>query len=188
MTTAITKLQLSTVALAMGAAAAITPVVAQADSFAPLAPSLTSFAKSLGDTAGNAVCDVDSGVDCVALVTTAPEAIAYSAQAATASATSSGGYQSIFKNNLVWIGGSQSIPPAQSEAFWNNPNTVTVWTFAPLAAVPWVQKVSPKLWNWFYGIQNQSCFLGITTALGGPYSAPGTYTHSYNRQGCNPRT
>lgn len=52
MTTVTTKFQLGTAALAMAAAAAITPVVAQADSIAPLAPSLTSFFESSGQQRG----------------------------------------------------------------------------------------------------------------------------------------
>lgn len=87
---------------------------------------------------------------------------------------------SIFKNNIVWVGGTQS------EAFWNSPDTVEVWTFTPLNAILWAQPVIPGLWTWFEGKSSQGCFLGITTALGGPYSTSGTYTHAYNHGGCNP--
>jgi hypothetical protein len=104
MTTATTKLQLGTVALAMAAAAAITPVVAQADSFAPLAPSLTSFSKALGNTAGSSVCDVTSGADCTAAVVAGANANASAAD-------------SIFQNNILWLG-------SQNPNFYNNADTV----------------------------------------------------------------
>ena len=166
MTTATTKLQLGTVALAMAAAAAITPVIAQADSFAPMAPSLTSFAKALGSSAGAAVCDVTSSADCASAVVTG----------AKANAT---GATSIFQNNLIWLG-------SQNPTFWNAANTVEVWTFTPLNAVLWAKPFIPGLWTWFEGQTSSTCVAGITTALGGPYSAAGTYTHSYNHGGCDP--
>lgn len=169
MTTAATKFQLGTAALAMAAAAAVTPVVAQADSIAPLAPSLTSFSQALGSTAGSAVCDPASGVDCSTIV------VGQKANAV------GGVLQSIFQNNLVWISGT-----TQNGNFWNNPNTVEVWTFTPLNAVLWAKPFIPGLWTWFEAKSQQTCFAGITTALGGPYSAAGTYTHSYNHKGCNP--
>jgi len=168
MTTATTKLQLGTVALAMAAAAAITPVVAQADSFAPLAPSLTSFAKALGSSAGSDVCDVASGADCTAAVVAGAQANA-----------AAPGANSLFQNNIIWLG-------SQNPAFYNNADTVEVWTFTPLNAVLWAKPFLPGLWTWFDAQSDSSCFAGITTSLGGPYSGPGQYTHSYNHGGCNP--
>jgi len=166
MTTATTKLQLGTVALAMAATAAITPMVAQADTFAPLAPSLTSFSKALGNTAGSAVCDVTSGADCTAAVV------------AGANANATAG-NSIFQNNIIWLG-------SQNPTFYNSPNTVEVWTFQPLNAIKWAEPLIPAVFAWFNAQESSSCFAGITTSLGGPYSAPGTYTHSYNHGGCDP--
>lgn len=161
MTTVTTKFQLGTAALAMAAAAAITPVVAQADSIAPLAPSLTSFSKALGSSA---VCDPTSSTECASLI---------------AGTSSNAVGDSIFQNNLIWLGEA-------NPAFWNSPDTVQVWTFAPLNAVLWAEPFLPGVFNWFYSQESSSCFAGITTALGGPYSAAGTYTHSYNHGGCNP--
>ncbi len=166
MTTATTKIQLGTAALAMAAAAAITPVVAQADSIAPLAPSLTSFAQALGSTAGEAVCDVTSGADCASAAVTAGK---------SASAVGAG----IFQNNFIWLG-------SQNPTYWNSADTVEVWTFTPLNAVLWAKPFVPGLWTWFESQSQQTCVAGITTSLGGPYSAAGTYTHSYNHGGCNP--
>lgn len=175
MTTA-TKLQLGTAALAMAAAAAVTPVVAQADSMAPLAPSFTTFAKALGSTAGDAICDLTGGADCAQAVTTA---------VVTGQQASAVG-DSIFKNNAIWIGNNTLPGPSQNSNFWNDPDTVQVWTFTPLNAVLWAKPYIPGLWTWFDSRSQQTCVLGITTALGGPYSAAGTYTHSYNHKGCNP--
>jgi len=176
MTTVTTKLQLGTVALAMAAAGAITPVIAQADSFAPMAPSLTSFAKALGSTAGTGVCDVTSGVDCTSAVN--------SALVASKQASATGG---IFKNNLTWWGGNTLPGPTQNADYYNNPNTVQVWTFTPLNAVLWAKPFIPGLWTWFEGLSSQSCVLGITTTLGGPYSGAGQLTRTYNHGGCDPK-
>lgn len=167
MTTALTKLQLGTAALGIAAAGALVPVAAQAAPIAPLAPSLTSVAKAVGAAAGSAICDLTSGEDCV-------EAAVVSANQANAGAL--GG---ILQNNVIWFG-------TQNPDFWNNADTVEVWTFTPLNAILWAKPYIPGLWTWFESKSQQSCVLGITTALGGPYSAAGTYTHSYNHGGCNP--
>jgi hypothetical protein len=176
MTTATAKIQLGAAALVM-AAAAITPVVAQADPLAPLAPSLTSIAKTLGSSAAAEVCDPTSGSDCATLVTTA---------AASAVGSKASAVGSIFKNNVVWIGNNTLPGPTQNSNFWNDADTVNVWTFTPLNAVLWAKPYLPGLWAWFDSRSAQTCVFGITTALGGPYSAAGTYTHSYNHKGCNP--
>ena len=162
MTTAITKFQLGAAALAVAGAAAISPVVAQADSMAPLAPSLTSFAKGLGSAAGQAVCDVASGVDCAALAA-APGA------AATAGDT-------FLQNNFLWIGDPNPV-------FWNSPDTIEVWTFSPLNLFPFLKGTAIE--SWWNSQSTQSCFIGITTTLGGPYAEAGQYKHAYNRSGCN---
>ena len=86
---------------------------------------------------------------------------------------------SIFKNNFIWMG-------TQNPAYWNSEDTVEVWTFTPLNAVLWAKPFMPGLWTWFESQERQTCVIGITTALGGPYSAAGTYTHSYNHGGCSP--
>lgn len=167
MTTALAKFQLGAAALGMAAAAAVVPVVAQADTVAPLAPSLTSVAKAVGAAAGSAVCDVTSGDDCTAAVLAGNQANAL------------GALGGILQNNVIWFG-------EQNPNFWNSADTVEVWTFTPLNAILWAKPYLPGLWTWFESRDQQTCFLGITTALGGPYSPSGTYTHSYNHGGCNP--
>lgn len=167
MTTTLAKVQLGAATLGLAAAASLVPVAAQADSIAPLAPSLTSVAKAVGAAAGSAVCDLTSGEDCA-------EAAVVAGNQANAGAL--GG---ILQNNVIWFG-------SQNANFWNSPDTVEVWTFTPLNAILWAKPYIPGLWTWFEAKEQQTCFVGITTALGGPYSAPGTYTHSYNHGGCNP--
>jgi hypothetical protein len=160
----------------MAAAAAITPVVAQADSFAPLAPSLTSFAKALGSTAGSGVCDVTSGVDCTSAVNAA---VVASKQASATGDT-------IFKNNITWWGGPTLPGPTQNANYWNDPKTIITSTWTPLNAFLFLEPLIPGVFAWWNSQSSQSCVLGITTSLGGPYSAAGTFTSSYNRSGCNP--
>ena len=178
MLTATTKLQLSTAALAMAAAAVITPVAAQADVSLPAAPSLTSFSKALGSTAGAPVCDVTSGVDCATLLAAAP-----SAQASASSPS-----QGPLKNNILWYGGPNLPGPTQNGNYWNNPNTAVIQTFTPLNSplISWAEQYFPGLWAWWNSQSQQNCILGFSTSLGGPYSAPGTYTRAFNKGGCNP--
>ena len=163
-TTMTTKLQLGTVALAMAAAAVITPVAAQADSLAPQAPSLTSFAQKLGNTAGSGVSNTGG---------------------AKAKATAS-----IFKNNVLWLGNAAFPPPTQNGAYWTDPGTTRIpgqQNFTPL----WVslgKQIFPNLkyWTTWDAGSSQTCFLGFTSALGGPYSAAGTISSGYNSKGCTP--
>ena len=170
MTTTVTKLQLGAAAFAMAGAAAIVPVVAQADIAAPLAPSLTSFSQSLGSAAGQSVCDGTAGGNCYQAV---------SAKSIIPGNNAKDVGTGPFQNNAIWIG-------KQNASFWNSPNTVNVWTFTPLNTILWAKPFIPGLWGWFESQSQQSCFIGITTALGAPYSGPGQYTHSYNHKGCNP--
>lgn len=166
MTSATTKFQLGAAALAMAAAAAVSPVVAQADSVAPMAPSLTSFAKGLGSSAGTELCDPASGgVDCAALSVVSSK---------TADAT---GANSLFQNDVIWLG-------APNPNFWNDPNTVDVWSFSVVNVLPPGVQDGP-IGEFLKNQSSQSCFIGITTTFGGPYAEPGQFKHSYNRSGCN---
>jgi hypothetical protein len=84
----------------------------------------------------------------------------------------------VIQNNFIWIQ-AKGI----NEAFATDPDTVVVWTFKPLTVVPFL--ANGPIGTWFKSQNQQSCFLGITTTLGGPYAEPGQYVHSYNRKGCN---
>jgi hypothetical protein len=184
MTTATKKSQLGAAALAIAAAAAVTPVLAQADSLA-LAPSLTSFAETLGSSASGAVCGPNAAVDCASVVAAAaaaaPTANAVSAKASATAPT-------IFKNNLLWLGNAALPDPTQNQGFWDDPNTKIINTaFTPL----WVtfgKTIFPNLqfWTTWDNGSSQTCFLGFTQGLGGPYSDSGQITTGYNRKGCTP--
>ena len=82
----------------------------------------------------------------------------------------------LIQNDVIWLG-------AQNAAFWNDVKTVEVWTFSPLSIFPFLEGTGID--TWWNSQSNQSCFLGITTSLGGPYAEPGQFKHAYNRKGCN---
>jgi hypothetical protein len=146
--------------MALAAAATLTPVVAQADSIAPLAPSLSSFATALGDSAGQpvgAVCDGIEAGDCT-LVTAVPTAAALAGSQQRS--TLEDWLQPVFQNQLWWFGTPNPNPPERTVVFTYNP---------PLL----------KLLGWFPDLNFESCFLGFTSVYG-PY---GSVTGSYSR-GC----
>jgi hypothetical protein len=79
----------------------------------------------------------------------------------------------LIQNDAIWIQFD-----GINEAFATDADTVQVWTFKTLSVAPFLAPI-------FAGQNQQSCFIGITTTLGGPYAEPGEYVHSYNRKGCN---
>ena len=103
--------------------------------------------------------------------TTAPECVA--TPTALAAVVGDTPTFPLFQNDAVWIQFD-----GINEAFYNDPDTVNVWNFNVLTVAPFLAPI-------FTNNNQQSCFLGITTTLGGPYAAPGEYVHSYNRKGCN---
>ncbi len=103
--------------------------------------------------------------------TTAPECVA--TPTALAAAVGDTPTFPLFQNDAVWIQFD-----GINEAFYNDPDTVNVWNFNVLTVAPFLAPI-------FVNNNQQSCFLGITTTLGGPYAEPGEYVHSYNRKGCN---
>lgn len=169
MTTA-SKYRLGAAALAFAGAAAMTPVIAQAD-IAPLAPSLTSFSQSLGSTAGEDLCTVFGGADCVTALTTGAEP----------TADPFGGISSLWQNNILW-----SCFDCQNPNYQNDPNTITISTWTPLSIFPWIPDVFPDLYNWWTSQTSETCFLGWSTTLGGPYAEPGQFKSQFNSTGCNP--
>jgi hypothetical protein len=142
-----TKVSLGAAALAMVAAAAISPAVAHAEDEA---------------------CLPGQTIECVAA---SPFSLAALAVGDTPT-------NPLFQNDFIWI---QAV--GINQAFATDPGTVVVWTFKPLTVVPFL--ADTFIGTWFKSQNQQSCFLGITTTLGGPYAEPGQYVHSYNRKGCN---
>ncbi len=82
----------------------------------------------------------------------------------------------LVQNDFIWVQFD-----GINEAFYNDPDTVDVWSFNVLTVAPFLAPIFALPSNQ----ANQSCFLGITTTLAGPYGEPGEYKHSYNRKGCN---
>ena len=101
------------------------------------------------------------------------ECVAASAPTLTALAVGDVPNFPVIQNDAIWIQ-FEGI----NEAFANDADTVQVWSFKTLTVAPFLAPI-------FANNNQQSCFLGITTTLGGPYAEPGEYVHSYNRKGCN---
>ena len=119
-----------------------------------------------------AVAQAADDVNCL-FNSTAPECVATPA-ALAAAAVGDTPTNPLIQNDFIWIQFD-----GINEAFANDPDTQVVWTFKTLSVAPFLAPL-------FVGAPaQQSCFIGITTTLNAPYSAPGEYVHSYNRQGCN---
>lgn len=162
MTTA-SKYRLGAAALAFAGAAAMTPVIAQADIAMPQAPSLTSVSKALGSAAGQEVCDVTAGLDCVTAL-------------AAASNPVTTGYDGPFKNNIIW-----SCFDCQNSNFFAG-QYINISTFSPFN---WTETLLPEFWNWWSSQSSQTCFLGWSTTLGAPYAEPGQFRTDFSSKGCN---
>jgi hypothetical protein len=106
---------------------------------------------------------------------TAPECVA-TPTALAAAAVGDTPTNPLVQNDFVWIQLN-----GINDAFANDADTQVVWTFKALSVAPFLAPIFALPSNQ----ANQSCFIGITTTLGGPYAEPGEYVHSYNRKGCN---
>ena len=157
MSTTTTKFALGVAALAMTGASLVNPALAQAEN----------------------ECLPGETLECVATSNFNVTALAQANAAPAASAVGDTPTRPIIQNNIVWIQ-TNGI----NQAFATDPGTVQVWTFKPLTVLPPAIANGP-IGTWFKSRNQQSCFLGITTTLGGPYAEPGQYVHSYNRKGCN---
>ncbi|MDZ7885532.1 MAG: hypothetical protein U5N53_22735 [Mycobacterium sp.] len=147
------KINIGLAAGAMAAAATLTPItVAQADT--------TTFAVStVGSQIGAAQCVPTDTVSCAPLA---------AANLQGASATPGQIIQSIFQNDLWWIGRANPNPPPQSN----------ILVFTPISLVPGFLK---PVYGWFtQNLNFEVCLLGGSVKIG-PY---GTTTVSVGR-GCN---
>lgn len=147
------KIKVGFAAGAMAAAATLTPVtVAQADT-AAIAVS------SVGSQIGAAQCVPTVGSPCAPLPTASVQA---------ADATPGSIIQSIFQNDLWWIGPANPNPPARSD----------ILVFTPMSMIPGFLK---PVYGWFtQNLNFEVCLLGGSIKVG-PY---GTTTVSVGR-GCN---
>ncbi len=121
--------------------------------------------------AADEICLPGDTIECVA-------ATGFNLAALQAAAVGDTPTNPLIQNDIVWIQFD-----GINDAFATDPDTVQVWTFKPLSVVPFLE--DGPIGTWFKSQNQQSCFLGITTTLGGPYAEPGQYVHSYNRKGCN---
>lgn len=160
MTTTTTKFQLGAAALAVGAAATLTPVVAQADTMSPLAPSLTSVSQGVG-----------SGI--LSNIFKKP-----TAKVGATKATS------IFQNKFLWLGTPNPTPPSPQVPVWTfKPLNAVAWVpfLGPGSAIwNWWNKQSSQTC-----IAGISTFVGPygTTPDGNTPSA-GSITHQWSPNGC----
>ena len=149
------KINIGLAAGAMAAAATLTPInVAQAQPVLAPVSALGGMAGELDDDA----CVTVTGAPCIAAAAVAP----------SAAATPGSIVQSIFQNDLWWIGQPNPNPPARSD----------ILVFTPLSLVPGFLKPA---YSWFtQNLNFEACFLGATVTVG-PY---GTTSLSVGR-GCN---
>ena len=158
MTTATSKIWLSAGAFAIAAAAALTPVVAQA------APADDTDSSAVGDSAGTparaaaktgrggsaAASNANAGANAGA-----PRAAVNGADAPSAGAL---GPRPLFQNPLWWFGTPNPTPPAP----------LYTRTFEPLSSLPgW----SNQYYGWYRNLNFEACVLGLgsTTNVAGPY-------------------
>lgn len=149
------KIGVGVAAGAMAAAATLSPVtVANAD------PSVAI--SSLGSKIGSAECEPTAGNPCL------PAAKLPTAAPLQSTSGPGGVIQSIFQNDLWWIGKANPNPPARSE----------ILVFTPMSLVPGFLK---PVYGWFtQNLNFEVCLFGGSVKVG-PY---GTTTVAVGR-GCN---
>jgi len=162
MTTATSKIWLSAGAFAIAAAAALTPVVAQAapaddsdssavgDSAGTPAPGRSAAKTGRGGSASTSGANANAGTNAGA-----PRAAVNGADAPSAGAL---GPRPLFQNPLWWFGTPNPTPPAP----------LYTQSFAPLSTLPgW----SSQYYGWYRNLNFEACVLGLgsTTNVAGPY-------------------
>lgn len=153
------KINIGLAAGAMAAAATLTPItVAQAQPVPAPMSALGGMAGGLDDDS----CVTVTGAPCASTL------ISAAAAGPSAAATPGSIVQSIFQNDLWWIGRANPNPPARAD----------ILVFTPLSLVPGFLKPA---YSWFtQNLDFEACFLGATVTVG-PY---GTTSLSVGR-GCN---
>lgn len=162
MTTATSKIWLSAGAFAIAAAAALSPVVAQAapaddtdssavgDSAGTPAPGRTAAKTGRGGSASTSGANANAGTNAGA-----PRATVNGPDAPSAGAN---GSRPLFQNPLWWFGTPNPAPPAP----------LYTQTFEPLSTLPgW----SNQYYGWYRNLNFEACVLGLgsTTNVAGPY-------------------
>lgn len=155
------KINIGLAAGAMAAAATLTPIpipIAQAQ---PAPAPMSALGGMAGELDGD-TCVTVTGAPCASTL------ISAAAAGPSAAATPGSIVQSIFQNNLWWVGRANPNPPARAD----------ILVFTPLSLVPGFLKPA---YSWFtQNLNFEVCLLGGSVKVG-PY---GTTTVSVGR-GCN---
>lgn len=192
MSTETRKIALGTAALALVAAASLSPV-ALADISVPLAPgdSASSDDSGVGTSAGKARnnrgakvrtnTDSDSSAGSNNTAPAAPEADAPESDAALEDALESlpsadtsaaaTGSNPLLQNSLWWFGSPNPTPP---------PQTIITQT-EPLADLPGWMRPS---YGWFTETNIEQCVLGLSNTHNGQAGPYGTVTTAFSSRGC----
>lgn len=154
---ATTKLNAASAALAIAAAAVLTPpLVANAEP-----AGVTPIAQAVGSAAS-----VD---DNLWYLENDQATAARAGLVTSAAAASAPSFNSIFQNRLIWIGPANPHPPS---------GTQQVFEFSPLALIPGFLR---PLYSWFTQSLNFQICIGGISAKVGPY---GTISGSVSSRGC----
>ena len=162
------KLLIGVGAIALAAAASLSPLVAQAEPAGDTDSSATADAGSVGNAAGRKPARATRGSAGNAQAPQAPQASVNGARSTAANAL---GPNPLFQNPLWWFG----TPNAAA------PTPVYTNTFEPLASLPgWAQ----SYYGWYRNLDFEACVLGLSSTITpsvGPY---GTSTSSISTAGC----
>jgi hypothetical protein len=179
------KLLIGAGAIALAAAASLTPLVAQAEpagdsdssSSSSDAASTTSDADSASSGVGSAAgrpgkaAKTNRGGTPRATAQTPPPSVVSGARTDTAPGADALGSNPLIQNPLIWIGTPNPAPPPP----------VYTRTFEPLASLPdWAQ----GYYGWYRDLNFEACVLGLSNSITpsvGPY---GTSTSSISTGGC----
>jgi hypothetical protein len=162
------KLLIGVGAIALAAAASLSPLVAQAEPAGDTDSSASADAGSVGNAAGRKPARATRGSAGNAQAPQAPQASVNGARSTAANAL---GPNPLFQNPLWWFGTPNPAPPP----------SVYTRTFEPLASLPgWTQ----SYYGWYRNLDFEACVLGLSSTITpsvGPY---GTSTSSISTGGC----
>jgi len=174
------KLMIGVGAIALAAAASLSPLVAQAEpagdtdsssASSDTASTTSDTGSDVGNAAGRKAAKTNRGGTPRATANTPPPSVVSGARTDTAPGAGALGSNPLIQNPLIWIGTPNPAPPTP----------VYTREFNALADLPdWTQAYS----GWFSNLNFEACVLGLsntTVPSAGPY---GTSTNSLSTGGC----
>ncbi len=165
------KLLIGAGAIALAAAASLTPLVAQAEPAGDTDSSASADVGSVGNAAGRKPAKANRGGTARVTTDTPSQSVASGARPATAPGAAALGSNPLLQNPLWWFGTPNPTPPPP----------VYTRTFEPLASLPdWAQ----GYYGWYRNLNFEACVLGLSNSITpsvGPY---GTSTSSISTGGC----